>query len=84
MNLTEKPEWLLEKSPLGKVPCLELENGETLYESLIIADYLDEAYPQTRLSPTDPLSKAKDKLLIERFNSVTTTIYQVFYLLFDF
>ena len=82
INLTEKPEWLLEKSPLGKVPCLEFENGETLYESLIIADYLDEAYPQNRLYPENPLAKAKDKLLIERFNSVTTTIYQVFYYLF--
>ncbi|XP_033210966.1 pyrimidodiazepine synthase-like isoform X2 [Belonocnema kinseyi] len=78
INLTEKPEWLLEKSPLGKVPCLEFENGETLYESLIIADYLDEVYPQNHLYPKNPLAKAKDKLLIERFNSVTTTIYQLF------
>jgi pyrimidodiazepine synthase len=62
---------------LGKVPCIEFENGDTLYESLIIAEYLDEAYPQHRLYPEDPLAKAKDKLLIERFNEVTTTMYKV-------
>lgn len=67
----------MEKSPLGKVPCLELENGDTLYESLVIAEYLDEAYPEHRLFPADPLAKAKDKLLIERFNDVITTMYKV-------
>lgn len=67
----------MEKSPLGKVPCLELETGETLYESLIIAEYLDENYPDHKLYPSDPLAKAKDKLLIERFNEVIGTMYKV-------
>ncbi|KAL7298222.1 hypothetical protein TKK_0009212 [Trichogramma kaykai] len=78
VNLSQKPEWLQEKSPLGKVPCLELENGETLYESLIIAEYLDEMFPDHRLYPTDPLYKAKDKLLIERFNDVITSMYKLY------
>lgn len=77
VNLTHKPEWLLDKSPLGKVPCIEFENGDTLYESLIMADYLNEAYPENSLYPQDPLLKAKDKLLVERFNSVITTMYKV-------
>ncbi|XP_071635462.1 pyrimidodiazepine synthase [Temnothorax longispinosus] len=75
VNLTHKPDWLIEKSPLNKVPCIELEGGETLYESLIIADYLDDAYPQNKLYPSDPLAKAKDKLLIDRFNTVISTFY---------
>lgn len=78
VNLTQKPEWLLEKSPFGKVPCLELEGGETLYESLVIAEYLDEAYPNKKLYPTNPLAKAKDKLLIERFNTVITNMYKLY------
>lgn len=78
VNLTEKPEWLYEKSPLGKVPALELESGDCIYESLIIADYLDEKYPQRPLYPKDPLKKAKDKLLVEQFNKVCTNcIYSV-------
>lgn len=82
VNLTHKPEWLIEKSPLNKVPCIELEGGETVYESLIIADYLDEAYPQNKLYPSNPLAKAKDKLLIDRFNTVISTMYyKVFFVL---
>lgn len=80
VNLTHKPDWLIEKSSLNKVPCIELEGGETLYESLIIADYLDDAYPQNKLYPSNPLAKAKDKLLINRFNAVITTMYKVFFL----
>lgn len=53
--MTHKPDWLLEKSPLGKVPCIELEGGEILYESLVIAEYLDDTYPQNKLYPNDPL-----------------------------
>lgn len=80
INLKNKPEWLLTKSPLGKVPCLELQTGETLYESLVISDYLDEAYPVNRLHPTKPLAKAQDRLLIERFNEVITLMYRVWYI----
>lgn len=80
INLTHKPDWLIEKSPLNKVPCIELEGGETLYESLIIADYLDDAYPHNKLYPNNPLAKAKDKLLIDRFNAVITTMYKVFFM----
>lgn len=31
-------------NPLGKVPCLVLDNGESLYDSEIICQYLDETY----------------------------------------
>lgn len=77
VNLSDKPEWLTEKSSLGKVPFIEFEDGEILYESLIVADYLNEAYPETNLYPSDPRAKAKDKILIERFNAVTILMYRV-------
>lgn len=78
INLTNKPEWFLEKNPMGKVPCIELEDGEILYESLIIAEYLDAAYPKKKLYPSDPLAIAKDKLLIEKFKNVITTMYKLY------
>lgn len=81
MNVTHKPDWLIEKSPLNKIPCIELEGEVVLYESLIIADYLDDAYLQNKLYPSNPLAKAKDKLLIDRFNAVITTMYKVFFML---
>ncbi|EFN81737.1 pyrimidodiazepine synthase [Harpegnathos saltator] len=78
INLKHKPDWLIEKNPLEDVPCIELEGGETLYNSLIIVDYLDEAYPHNKLYPIQPLKKAKDKILIDRFNEVITTIYKAY------
>lgn len=78
VNLTHKPEWLREKNPLGKVPCIELAGGETLYESLIIADYLDDVYPQNKLYPKDPLARAKDKQLISRFNDVINIMFKCY------
>lgn len=78
INLTEKPEWLTQKSPLGKVPALEIPGQtEPLIESLIIADYLDEKYPDVKLHDADPLQKARDSILVERFNAVTVALYKI-------
>jgi glutathione S-transferase len=78
INLTEKPEWLTQKSPLGKVPALEIPGqAEPLIESLVIADYLDEKYPEVKLHDSDPLQKAKDRILVERFNGVTVALYKI-------
>lgn len=79
INLTNKPEWLTKYSPLGKVPSIGLptEKGHPfVHESLIIADYLDEKYPEIQLYPKDPLAKAIDRLLIEQFNGVITAYYK--------
>lgn len=48
----------LEKSPMGKVPYLEVD-GECLRESAVIMEYLEEAYPARPLLPRDPLARAK-------------------------
>ena len=68
--MKDKPEWLFEKNPLGKVPVLELDSGEIIYESLIIADYLDEKYPQTPLNSKNPIQKAKDRMFIQNYSQV--------------
>uniref|UniRef100_A0A0K8TTU5 Putative glutathione s-transferase omega-1-like protein n=1 Tax=Tabanus bromius TaxID=304241 RepID=A0A0K8TTU5_TABBR len=81
VNLTNKPEWLTQKSPLGKVPALELANEPgrpTIYESLVVCEYLDEKYKTRPLLPKDPLQKARDRILIERFNQVISSMYKVF------
>ncbi|XP_070490128.1 pyrimidodiazepine synthase-like [Chironomus tepperi] len=78
INLTEKPEWIEKVSALSKVPALEIPgHGESLIESLIIADYLDEKYPQNPLHSKDPLQKARDRILVERFNSFITPFYRI-------
>jgi glutathione S-transferase len=57
-------EEVLARSPLGKVPWLELEDGRRLVESQVIAEYLEDAYPQKPLLPRDPYERAKVRELI--------------------
>jgi glutathione S-transferase len=54
----------LQKSPLGKVPCIETEHG-FLSETTAILDYLEDTYPQRPLYPTDAFAKAKVKELMK-------------------
>lgn len=79
--MTDKPEWLVQKSPLGKVPALEIPTirGDPLIESLVIADYLDEQYPFNPLNSRDPVQKARDRIMVERFNVVISPFYRLFF-----
>ncbi|HEY8160713.1 MAG TPA: maleylacetoacetate isomerase [Methylocystis sp.] len=47
------------KNPQGLVPALELDNGETLTQSLAIIEYLDALQPEPRLVPAEPVLAAK-------------------------
>ncbi|NIX76266.1 glutathione S-transferase [Microvirga terricola] len=40
-DTTSPTDTLRQQNPLGKIPALILENGETLYDSRVIVDYLD-------------------------------------------
>ncbi len=42
---------LLKFNPLGKVPCLLLDDGNALYDSPVILDYLDSVTPVGQLIP---------------------------------
>ena len=46
-------------NPQGRVPALELDNGEILTQSLAIIEYLDEVHPKPPLLPADPVERAK-------------------------
>jgi glutathione S-transferase len=52
---TRTPEFLA-RNPNGRIPCVELESGEHLWESNAILCYLAEG---TELMPTDPLERAR-------------------------
>jgi glutathione S-transferase len=53
----------LARSPIGKVPFLEVD-GRTLTESQAICEYLEDAYPEKPLYPKDPWARAKVRELI--------------------
>ncbi len=60
---SQKDEFIA-RSPMGKVPFLELGGGRRLAESQVIAEYLEQAYPQKPLLPKDPLGRAKVRELV--------------------
>jgi glutathione S-transferase len=72
IDLSNKPDWFLNISPLGKVPVL-LVDGEVLFESAVICEYLDEITPGS-LHPSDPLTKAKHRAWIEFGSNILSTI----------
>lgn len=53
---TEAPEFRA-INPRGKVPTI-VDNGFALWESAVIVEYLDEAYPERPLLPADPKGRA--------------------------
>jgi glutathione S-transferase len=72
IDLANKPDWFAAISPLGKVPLLKVE-GEILFESAVICEYLDEITPGS-LHPSDPLQKAKHRSWIEFGSGILNNI----------
>jgi RNA polymerase-associated protein len=63
IDLSDRPAWIYEKNPSGKVPVLE-EGAWVLPESAVIMEYLEERYPEPRLLPADPAERADARLWI--------------------
>jgi glutathione S-transferase len=53
----------LQKSPMGKVPCIETADG-FITETAVIIDYLDDLNEGPSFYPADPFKKAKVRELI--------------------
>ena len=50
-------------NPTGKVPALQLDDGSVLPESTVIAEYLEDRFPEPSLRPADPAARARMRLL---------------------
>ncbi|HEY9664761.1 MAG TPA: glutathione S-transferase family protein, partial [Allocoleopsis sp.] len=72
IDLSNKPDWFRQISPLGKVPLLKVDD-EVLFESAVICEYLDEITPGS-LHPTNALTKAKHRAWIEFGSNILNTI----------
>jgi glutathione S-transferase len=57
-------EEFLGRSPLGKIPFVEVD-GVSICESQVIIEYLEDAYPTPPLYPRDPIARAKCRELIQ-------------------
>lgn len=74
VDLDERPSWIYEKNPLGKVPVLE-EDSFVLPESAVINEYLEERYPEPALWPADPGERSLGRLLVFRFDELSRPYY---------
>jgi stringent starvation protein A len=74
IDLDDRPAWIYEKNPLGRVPVLE-EDTFVLAESAVIDEYLEERYPEPPLWPPDPGERALGRLLVFRFDELSRAYY---------
>ncbi|CAF1446117.1 unnamed protein product [Adineta steineri] len=82
INLGDKPDWYIKKHPAADVPLLEWIDGgskkaQSIPESLVISDYLDNLYNVHRLHPNDPFTKAKQQILLSKYGNVMSSFYKI-------
>jgi glutathione S-transferase len=72
IDLSNKPDWFLKISPLGKTPVL-LVGDVAIFESAVICEYLDET-AAPRLHPADALARAQHRGWMEFGSQCLNTI----------
>lgn len=68
IDLGNIPDWYYEVSPTGRAPLLKL-GDDVVWESLVMDEFLEDAYPDNPLLPQDPVARAHARILIEYCNS---------------
>lgn len=59
-------------NPLGKVPVLVLDDENTLFDSRVICEYLDNAAPNNRLLP----QPNRDRIQVKRWEALAEGVYE--------
>jgi glutathione S-transferase len=77
VDLSNRPAWIYEKNPSGRVPVLE-EDTFVLPESVVIMEYLEERFPEPALMPEDPAARAIERLWVDRFDDRLGADYYAF------
>ena len=67
IDTANKPDWFLKLSPYGKVPVLK-HGDSVVFESSIILEYLDEAFPRVPMMPSAPAERARARFWIDFAN----------------
>ncbi len=74
IDLSNKPDWFLDISPRGKVPVL-LVDDKAIFESMVINEFLDEAFEGASLLSDDVVDRAIARSWIVYANDVLLTAY---------
>ncbi len=76
IDLSNKPDWFLAISPLGKVPVLRVDESTVLFESAAINEYIDET-TEPRMMPQDPVERARARAWIGFSTTLLTDVYEL-------
>ena len=78
IDRNNRPAWFLAVSPHAKVPVLQIDGKDALFESNAIAEYLEET-AAPRLHPEDPIARARNRAWTDYVptfaSSISTTAY---------
>jgi glutathione S-transferase len=77
IDLRDRPAWIYDKNPAGRVPVLE-EDTLVLPESEVIMEYLEERFPEPALLPADPAARAVERWRVHRFDDDLGADYYAF------
>ena len=73
-----RPAWLLEKTRgATALPALELEDGATLKESMVILRYLEDRFPERPVARADPYEHAVEAMLCATDGAFTGAGYRM-------
>ena len=73
VDLDDTPEDLKDLNPYNEVPTL-VDRDLVLYGHQVIMEYLDERFPHPPLMPVDPVSRARNRLMLKRIERDWYTI----------
>jgi glutathione S-transferase len=78
VDLSNRPDWLIEKNPpRGQVPIWQ-DGDFTLPESRAIMEYLEEIHPERSLLPGTPEARGQVRFLMDRFDDFSSALMRVF------
>lgn len=77
VDLGNKPEWFLKLSPLGKVPLLLVDDETVLFESAVIAEYINDLTGGSLLA-SDALSRSRQRAWIEFASATLSNIGKLY------
>jgi glutathione S-transferase len=73
-----RPSWLLQKTQgTSSLPAMELDNGETLKESMVIMRYIEDRFPQRPVAQRDPYRHAVESMLCATDGAFTGAGYRM-------
>lgn len=73
-----RPAWFLAVSPHSKVPVLQIDGKDALFESNAIAEYLEET-AAPRLHPEDPIARARNRAWTDYVTTFASAISNTMY-----